>query len=86
MYNPVMAHENERHEHLCSEPSNERSGKSDESVCLDELVKIDAHQFHCNTKVISEIEMVIHFNNMVFLVRVLENLYELIECIITCGG
>lgn len=69
----MMTHENKRQEHLGSEPPNERSGESNKSVRLYELIQVDAHQLHCNTEVIPEVEMVVHLDNVMFLVGILKS-------------
>ena len=38
MYDAVMTHESERHEHLTGETTDESSRKPDEAVRLDQLV------------------------------------------------
>ena len=38
VYNAVVAHESERHEHLTRETTDEGSRKSNEAVCLDQLI------------------------------------------------
>jgi len=67
-----MTHENERHKHLSGEPPDERSGKSDESVCFNKFVKVNVHQLHSNAKMVSKVKMVIHFDDMMFLVSILQ--------------
>lgn len=77
MHNPVMAHQGQRGKHLTSEPSNEGCGESDEAVRLDELVEVDAQEFHGDTKMTTEIEVFSHLDHMVFLFGVL-------NCVVPC--
>lgn len=71
MYNTVMSHQRERGEHLRGETANQRGGKSDKPVGLDELVEIDAEEFHGNAQMIAEVEVLCHLDDMVFLVGIL---------------
>jgi hypothetical protein len=71
MNNSMMTHERKGHQHLTCEPSNEGSRKPNETVCLDQFVQIDTEQLHGYAKVISEVEVLSHLNDMVPLIRVL---------------
>jgi hypothetical protein len=73
MHDPVLSHQGQRHQHLIREATNKGGCEPDESVSFNELVQIDAQQFHCNAQMIAEIEMLIHLYDMVLFVRVLNN-------------
>lgn len=71
MHNPVMTHQGQGSQHLTSEPPDESRRESDEAVCLDELVEIDAQQLHGDAQVTAEIEVLSHLDHMVLLFRIL---------------
>lgn len=68
----MVTHERKRHQHLTCKSPNKGSGKSNETVCLDQFVQIDAKQFHGYAKMISEIKMLSHLDDMMLLIRVLQ--------------
>jgi hypothetical protein len=68
----MMTHERKGHQHLTRKPSNEGSRKSNETVCLDQFVQIDTEQFHGYAKMISEVKVLSHLNDMMPLIRVLQ--------------
>lgn len=71
MHDTMMAHQRQRQKHLTCEPPYERSGKSYETVRLDELVEVDAQELHRDAEVASEIEILGHFDDMMLLLLVL---------------
>ena len=66
-----MTHERKRHQHLTCKPSNKGSRKSNETVGLDQFVQINTEQFHGYAKMISEVKVLSHFNDLVPLIRIL---------------
>ena len=73
MDHSVVAHKNERTQHLDGEPSNEDSGETSELVRLDQLIQVDAQQLGRNAKVSTEVEMLCHLDNVVLLLVVLQH-------------
>lgn len=71
MYNAVVPHECQRLQHLTSEPANQCGSESDKVIGFDQLVEVDTQQFRCNAEMTPEVEVFRHFDNMMFLVRVL---------------
>ena len=70
----MMTHKRERLQHLTREATNETGREPMEVVRLDQLVEVDAQELHRNAQVSTEVEMFGHFNDMVFLFRVLTSL------------
>jgi len=66
-----MTHERKGQQHLAREPANKGSRKPNKAICLDQLVQIDAEQFHGYAEVVSEVEMFIHLDDVMFFIRVL---------------
>lgn len=75
----MVPHQRERLKHLASEASDKSSGKAHETVRLDEFVQVDAQQLHGDTKVVAEVEVFRHLDNMVLLFLILKGLSALIE-------
>ena len=60
-------------QHLAREASNERRREADEPIRLDQFVKVDAQELHCDAKVAAEVEVFRHFDNVVLLIGVLDS-------------
>ena len=73
MNETMMTHERKRHQHLACEAANKGSGKAHETICLDQLIQINTEEFHGNAKVVSEVEMFSHLDDMVLLLRILKS-------------
>lgn len=73
MNDTVMTHERKGHQHLACEAANKGSGKAHKAICLDQLIQIDTEEFHSNAKVVSEVEMLSHLDDVVLLVRILQS-------------
>ena len=71
MHDPVVSHQSQRSEHLRREAADKIGGKPLKSICLDELVEVDAQQLHGDAEVTPEVEMFRHFDDMVLLIRIL---------------
>ena len=71
MDNAVVTHECQRLQHLTCEATNQAGCESVEVVRLDQLVEVDAEEFHRDTQVPTEVEMFCHLDDMMLLVRVL---------------
>lgn len=76
VHNSVVTHKDKRHEHLRGEPSDQRGCESNKCICFDQFIKIDTHQLHCYAQVIAEIKMIIHFNDVMFLIRILKRVSQ----------
>lgn len=74
MNDAVVPHEGERQQHLACKPTDQSGCKAYKSVCLDELIEIDAEKFHSNAEVISEVEVFGHFDHVMFFIRILRNI------------
>ena len=72
VHDAMVAHESQRLQHLAREAADQASRETVEVVGLDELVVIDAEEFHSDAQVSTEVEMFGHFNDMMFLIRVLQ--------------
>lgn len=59
-----MTHQAQGHDHLACESPNQRSGEAGEAICLDQFVQINTEQLHRDTKMIPEIEMLGHFDDV----------------------
>jgi hypothetical protein len=68
----MMPHQRERQQHLRSEPPNEIGRKAHKAVGLDQLVEVNAQEFHGNAKMVPEVKVLDHLRDMVLLLRVLE--------------
>ena len=73
MHDPMMPHQAQRHEHLTSEPSDERRREAYKPIRLDQLIEVDAKQLHRDAEMASEVEVFRHFDHMVLLVRILQS-------------
>lgn len=67
----MMSHEDQRHQHLASESTDERRREPNEAIGFDELVEIDAQKLHSDAQMIPEVEVLCHLDNIVLLFRVL---------------
>lgn len=67
----MVAHEREGLKHLTREATNETCREPVEIVRLDELIEVDAQQFHRNAKMTTEVEVFSHLDDMVLLFRIL---------------
>ena len=74
VHDAMVPHEGQRQQHLAREAADEGGRETHEAVRLDQLVEIDAQQLHGDTKVVAEIEMFSHLDNMVLFVRVLRSI------------
>ena len=74
VYDAMVPHEGQRQQHLAREAADESGREAHEAVRLDQLVEIDAQQLHGDTKVVAEIEMFSHLDNMVLFVMILWSL------------
>lgn len=72
----MMTHKRQGHEHLTGKTAYESRRKTNETIGLDKFVEIDAQKLSRNAKMISEIEMLNHLENMVFAIRVLEKTFK----------
>lgn len=68
---------------MACETTNESRGEPDKAVGLDQLVEIDAEQFHGNAQMVAEVEVFSHFYNMMLLILVLKSSVSTISAI-TC--
>ena len=68
----MVPHQRERQQHLARKTANQCRCKTHKTVSLDKFVKIDAKKFHGDTQVISEVEMLGHLDDMVFLLQILD--------------
>jgi hypothetical protein len=69
--NTMMAHQSKGAEHLGRKSPDQCGGETNKSICFDQLIKVDAEQLHCNTEMVTEIEMLCHLDDMVFFIGIL---------------
>lgn len=69
-----MPHENEGAQHLGRETSNQDCRETSKLIRFDQLVEVDAKKLHCNAQMIAEIEMLVHLDDVVLVVRILKEL------------
>ena len=67
----VVAHKSQWLKHLGRKAPYKSCRKSNEAVRFDELVEVYAEQFHGDTQVTTEVEVLSHFDNMMFFIRIL---------------
>jgi hypothetical protein len=70
----MVPHQRERQQHLTCKTADQSRRKAHKTVSLDKFVKIDAKKFHGDAQVISEVEMLSHLNDMVFLLQILDRI------------
>lgn len=68
----MVTHQREGHEHLARKAPDQSSRKANKTVSFDELVKINAEEFHRDAYVVPEGKMFSHLDDMVFLFRILK--------------
>ena len=68
-----MPHQTQRHDHLARKTAYQSGGEADESVGLDQLVQVDAQQFHRDAQVIAEVKVFRHLDDMVLLLVILHS-------------
>jgi hypothetical protein len=73
MNDAMVPHQGQWHQHLARETAYEACCETNKTVCLDELVEVNAQKFHGNAKVASEVEVFRHLDDVVLLIRVLWN-------------
>jgi hypothetical protein len=72
----MMTHQRQGRQHLGGKSPNENSRKASKAISFYQLVQIDAEKLHRNAKMVSEIEMLGHLDNMVLLFRILGQNYR----------
>lgn len=71
MYDSMLPHQDKRAEELGCESTDEGGGEPCEAVGLDELVEIDTEKLGSDAKMVSEVEVFSHLDDIVLLIRVL---------------
>jgi hypothetical protein len=72
VYHTMVSHENQRSQNLRREAPNQDRGESGELIRLDQLVQVHAEQFHYDAQMVTEIEVFVHSNNVMFVVGILD--------------
>lgn len=72
MNDTVVSHQRQRLQHLTREPPNERCREPNKAIGLDQLVQVDTEQLGGNAQMTTEVEMLDHLKNMVFLILILQ--------------
>jgi hypothetical protein len=72
MHYSMMTHQCQRGQHLSREPPDKNGRKASKAISFYQFVQIDAEKLHHNAKMLSEVEMFYHLDNMVLLFRILE--------------
>ena len=74
MNNAVVPHQRQRHQHLTLETAYEGRCETNKAIRFDELVEIDAQEFHSDAEVAPKVEVFRHLDDIMFLIGVLWNL------------
>ena len=53
------------------ESANEDSGETRKAIGLDQLIQVNTKKFHCDAKMIPEVKVLVHLDDMVLLLRIL---------------
>ena len=80
----MVAHQGQGQQHLARESTNQCRREACKAVRFDQLVQINAQKLHSNAEVISEIEMLRHFYDMMLLIWILRRHLITKACMLCC--
>lgn len=74
MHDAMMTHQHKRTQHLDGEATNEDGRKTSELISLDEFIEVHAEKLHRNTKMVAEVKVLGHLDDVVLVVRILDRI------------